>query len=47
VLRAIGLSDAQARSSVRIGWGRYTTEAEVRDGVARIAAAADAQRIAA
>ena len=47
VLRAIGLSDAQARSSIRLGWGRYTTEAEVRDGVARIAAAADAQRIAA
>ena len=47
VLRAIGLSDAQARSSVRIGWGRYTTEAELRDGVARIVAAAGAQGIAA
>lgn len=47
VLRAIGLSDAQARSSVRIGWGRYTTKAEVRDGVARIVAATGAQGIAA
>ncbi|WP_375270104.1 cysteine desulfurase family protein [Sphingomonas sp.] len=47
VLRAIGLSDAQARSSVRIGWGRYTTEAALRDGLVRIVAAAGAQGIAA
>ena len=25
VLRAIGLNDAQARSSIRLGFGRYTT----------------------
>lgn len=47
VLRAIGLSDAEARASLRIGFGRYTTEAELLVGIGRIAAAADAQRIAA
>jgi cysteine desulfurase len=29
VLRAIGLSDAQAKSSIRLGFGRYTTSAEI------------------
>src|SRR5207237_9567589 len=29
VLRAIGLSDAEAKSSIRLGFGRYTTLAEV------------------
>jgi cysteine desulfurase len=47
VLRAIGLSEAQARSSIRLGFGRYTTEAEVREAIDRIVAAADAQRVAA
>jgi cysteine desulfurase len=47
VLRAIGLSDAQARSSIRIGFGRYTTEAELTAALDRIVAAADAQRLAA
>jgi cysteine desulfurase len=47
VLRAIGLSDAEARSSLRIGFGRYTTEAELLDAVDRIDAAARAQRLAA
>lgn len=47
VLRAIGLSDAQARSSIRLGFGRYTGEAELRGAVDRIAAAADVQRVAA
>ncbi len=46
VLRAIGLTDAEARGSVRLGWGRYTTEAELTDALARIGAAADAQGIA-
>ena len=47
VLRALGLSDADARSSLRLGFGRYTTEEELLIAVERIEAAADAQRIAA
>ncbi|KQS01414.1 aminotransferase [Sphingomonas sp. Leaf357] len=47
VLRAIGLTEAQARSSIRIGFGRYTTEEELGEAIERIVAAADAQRIAA
>jgi cysteine desulfurase len=47
VLKAIGLTDAQARSSIRLGWGRYTTEAELVQALGAIAAAADAQRVAA
>ncbi|WP_329630719.1 cysteine desulfurase family protein [Sphingomonas sp.] len=47
VLRAIGLSDAEARSSIRIGFGRYTTEPELIDALTRIDAAARAQRVAA
>ncbi|MCW3797450.1 cysteine desulfurase [Sphingomonas sp. BN140010] len=43
VLRALGLSDREARSSVRLGFGRYTKEAELGDACRRIAAAADAQ----
>lgn len=47
VLEAIGLSDTQARNSVRIGFGRYTTEEELVNALKRIDAAARAQRIAA
>jgi cysteine desulfurase len=48
VLKAIGLSDAEARSSIRLGFGRYTTEAELTQAIDRIVAAAQAQaRIAA
>lgn len=47
VLRAIGLSEAQARSSVRIGFGRYTTEEELSAGLAGIVAAAARQGLAA
>ena len=47
VLRALGLSDAEARSSIRIGFGRYTTADELAEAVARIDAAARAQRVAA
>ncbi len=47
VLRALGLSDAEARSSIRLGFGRYTTETELAEALDRIVAAADAQRIAA
>ena len=47
VLEAIGLSAAQARNSVRIGFGRYMTEEELVNALKRIDAAARAQRIAA
>ena len=47
VLEAIGLSDAQARNSVRIGFGRYTTEEDLVTALKRIDVAARAQRIAA
>lgn len=43
VLRAIGLTEAQARSSIRLGFGRYTTESEMAEAIDRISAAADAQ----
>ena len=43
VLRAIGLTEAQARSSIRIGFGRYTTETELRDAIDAIVAGAEAQ----
>ena len=47
VLRAIGLDDAAARSSIRLGFGRYTGEDELLAALDRIDAAARAQRIAA
>jgi cysteine desulfurase len=43
VLRALGLSDREARSSVRLGFGRFTTDDELVDAVSRIDTAADAQ----
>jgi cysteine desulfurase len=39
VLRALGLDDAAARASLRIGLGRFTTEAEIDVAVERIVAA--------
>ena len=47
VLSAIGLSDAEARSSIRIGFGRTTTEEELLNAITRIDAAARAQKVAA
>ena len=44
VLRAIGLSDREARSSVRLGFGRYTPREELVSAVRRIDAAARAQQ---
>ena len=43
VLRALGLSDRQARSSIRLGFGRMTGEAELVSACRTIAAAADEQ----
>lgn len=47
VLRAIGLTDAEARSSIRLGFGRYTTQEELMTALDRIDAAAAAQKVAA
>ena len=43
VLRALGLSDKQARSSIRLGFGRMTGEAELVSACRTIAVAAAAQ----
>jgi cysteine desulfurase len=43
VLRAIGLSDAQAKSSIRLGWGRYTTLDEIERAAKIINAAVERQ----
>lgn len=45
VLRAIGLSDAEARACLRLGWGRYTTENELTQAMGQLIEAADAQGI--
>jgi cysteine desulfurase len=44
VLRAIGLDEAAARSSIRIGFGRYTDEAGFGAAIDRLIAAAEAPR---
>lgn len=46
VLRALGLSHRQARSSIRLGFGRYTGEAELASACRHIRDAAAAQRAA-
>ena len=43
VLKAIGLTDGEARGSIRLGFGRYTTTAEIDEAAATIARAATAQ----
>lgn len=45
VLKAIGLSDAQAKSSIRIGFGRYTAMDEIERGCGAIVAAVREQGI--
>ncbi|HEV2746606.1 MAG TPA: aminotransferase class V-fold PLP-dependent enzyme, partial [Allosphingosinicella sp.] len=44
VLAALGLGAADARSSLRLGFGRYTSEDELRRALAAIGEAADRQR---
>jgi cysteine desulfurase len=43
VLRALGLSESEARSSIRLGFGRYTTEEALAGAIRRINEAARAQ----
>jgi cysteine desulfurase len=43
VLRALGLDYREGRSSIRLGFGRYTTQQELVDACKRIAAHAVAQ----
>src|SRR6185369_6087340 len=43
VLAALGLSGAEARSSIRLGFGRYTSEDELRTALGLIEAAAERQ----
>ncbi|NVD45694.1 cysteine desulfurase family protein [Qipengyuania atrilutea] len=45
VLDAIGLSKKQAKSSIRLGWGRYTTMEELEKAAEQINAAAKAQGV--
>ena len=45
VLRALGLSDREARSSIRIGFGRYTTMEELEDAAEIINRAVAAQQL--
>ena len=43
VLRALGLSESEARASIRLGFGRYTTQEELREAAALINQAAARQ----
>lgn len=45
VLRAMGISEADARASIRLGWGRYTSEAALRGGLQAIKDAARLQGV--
>lgn len=45
VLKAIGLSDAQAKNSIRLGFGRYTTMQEMEEGARAILHAAKEQNL--
>ena len=45
VLRAMGVSEADARASIRLGWGRYTSERDLRDGLTAIRDAARLQGV--
>lgn len=43
VLRAMGLDERQTHASIRLGWGRYTTEADLRTALGLIDEAANRQ----
>jgi len=47
VLKALGLTDSEARSSLRLGFGRYTTVEELEQAAAQINEAAAMQKAAA
>jgi cysteine desulfurase len=47
VLKAIGLTDAEARGSLRMGFGRYSTIEELDEAAALINAAVALQKVAA
>jgi cysteine desulfurase len=44
VLRALGLSDPEARQSIRLGFGRYTTPEEVLEACTLVRSAAESQQ---
>ncbi|EMD84302.1 cysteine desulfurase family protein [Pacificimonas flava] len=44
VLAALGLSDAEMRGTLRMGWGRFTVEADIREAASMIADAVSRQR---
>ena len=45
VISALGLADSDAKTAIRLGFGRYTTLQEVEDACAKIEAAAKAQGV--
>ncbi|MCJ2186086.1 cysteine desulfurase family protein [Novosphingobium beihaiensis] len=45
VLRALGLSDREAKASIRLGFGRYSVPGDIEDACAEIDAAAAAQGV--
>lgn len=45
VLRALGLSDRDSRTAIRIGFGRYTGDKELEEAAGAINAAARAQGV--